>query len=74
MGQNNDPTERGDLQGNQGAPKGTPKSAYLNMPDNEGSNIFGRRQTEAAEIAQRRANAGGEDAPNAVPLPKKSED
>ncbi|HEY7978432.1 MAG TPA: hypothetical protein VID67_09580 [Rhizomicrobium sp.] len=29
MGQNNDPTEHGDLQGQQGAMKGTPKSSYL---------------------------------------------
>ena len=56
MGQNNDTTEHGDLQGNQGAPKGTPKSEYLKMPDREGNNPFrgetvgtpgrGFRQTE----------------------------
>ena len=70
MGQNNDPTERGDLQGNQGAPKGTPKSAYMKMPDNEGNNVFGQRQDDPAQVAQRRPNADGEDAPNAVPLPR----
>lgn len=68
MGQNNDTTERGELQGNQGAPKGTPKSAYMKLPDHEGSNVFGQHQTDPAELAQRRPNAEGEDAPNAVPL------
>jgi hypothetical protein len=69
MGQNNDTTEHGDLQGNQGAPKGKPKSAYLNMPDREGSNPF-RGQPSAESEALRPANASGEDAPNAVPLPE----
>ncbi|MBS0277608.1 MAG: hypothetical protein JSR81_08295 [Proteobacteria bacterium] len=65
MGQNNDPTERGDLQGNQGAPKGTPKSAYMKLPDNEGNNVFGQKQTDPAAPPR----ADGEDAPNAIPLP-----
>lgn len=67
MGQNNDTTERGDLQGQQGAPKGKPKSAYLSLPDNEGSDPFRGKPTPNAEFL-RPANAAGEDAPNGIPL------
>lgn len=70
MGQNNDTTEHGDLQGNQGAPKGTPKSEYLKMPDREGNNPF-RGETSAEEEKSRPANATGENAPNVIPLPGK---
>ncbi|MBS0273747.1 MAG: hypothetical protein JSR55_04945 [Proteobacteria bacterium] len=67
MGQNNDNTEHGDLQGHQGAPKGKPKSAYIRMPDREGSNPFrGGPTPDSASL--RPANAAGEDAPNVIPL------
>ncbi|HEY8949993.1 MAG TPA: hypothetical protein VIM56_14000 [Rhizomicrobium sp.] len=69
MGQNNDTTERGDLQGNQGAPKGKPKSGYAKMPDREGNNPF-RSASSAEEEKLRPANASGEDAPNVIPLPE----
>jgi hypothetical protein len=68
MGQNNDTTERGDLQGQQGAPKGKPKSGYMTMPDREGNNPF-RGTANANAESLRPANAAGEDAPNAIPLP-----
>jgi len=68
MGQNNDTTEHGDLQGNQGAPKGKPKSDYIKMPDNEGSNPFRGKPTANSELL-RPSNASGEDAPNGIPLP-----
>jgi hypothetical protein len=69
MGQNNDTTERGELQGQQGAPKGKPRSGYMTMPDREGSNPFrGEANTDAEAL--RPTNTSGEDAPNAIPLPK----
>jgi hypothetical protein len=68
MGQNNDTTERGDLQGQQGAPKGKPKSGYMTLPDREGNNPF-RGEPSAEEETLRPTNALGEDAPNAIPLP-----
>lgn len=66
MGQNNDNTEHGDLQGQQGVIKSHPKSAYLGAPDREGNNVF-RERSAAPQAA--RPNADGEDAPNAIPLP-----
>jgi len=74
MGQNNDPTERGDLQGNQGSPKGTPKSAYLTPEDRPGTNLFGRDPAVPAQTSDR---AGGDAArdktPSAIPLPGKDD-
>jgi len=69
MGQNNDTTEHGDLQGHQGAPKGKPRSAYMRTPDNEGSDPFRGKPTHNSE-ALRPTNAAGEDAPNVIPLPE----
>ncbi|HEY7978479.1 MAG TPA: hypothetical protein VID67_09815 [Rhizomicrobium sp.] len=67
MGQNNDTTEHGDLQGRQGAPKGKPRSGYMTMPDREGSNPFrGKPTPDSASL--RPANAAGEEAPNGIPL------
>lgn len=65
MGQNNDPTERGELQANQGAPKGRAPSEYLGTGDREGSNPF----REGTPPARRPADRTGEDAPNGIPLP-----
>jgi hypothetical protein len=68
MGQNNDTTEHGDLQGQQGAPKGKPRSGYMTMPDREGNNPFrGEANTDAEAL--RPAGTSGEDAPNSIPLP-----
>ena len=66
MGQNNDPTEHGDLQGQQGAAKGKPRSAYMTSPDREGINPF--RGGDAAR-PHRPASKTGEDAQNDIPLP-----